>query len=253
MANTWLDEIRTDLAHEAYWSSQAVNAGTAINVAATPDLVRGSKCQIVWTRDTPGGLREDVMVTSIAFCAAVGTGGAADSTELSDSQKAAREGDLTTMLTTLQSLMASSVHKLSYRWHEIGCDIARPGPATRVAAATLSGTDSANARLPDQVALDTTFRTCSRKHWGRNYWPGWTLGAFITSGYGHCKATTVDTLALAVRTMVNAAETATTPVQVWSQQYRGFLAIKELDVDDTFDIIRRRRPKFPSYRKVYVN
>jgi hypothetical protein len=110
--------------------------------------------------------------------------------------------------------------------------------------------------MPDQVALTTTFRTAGRKHWGRFYTGGWTGNELAADAQqGHARGVAVDALSTAAKTLLNDLydDARKTWVCVWSPKYRGAMSVNEVSVDDTWDIVRRRRAKFPSYRKTYTS
>ena len=146
-------------------------------------------------------------------------------------------------------------------WRHFGADFpldkngfSKPGPYWRVLPYTVPGAATA-ARLPDQLALTTTFRTASRRHWGRFYAGGFTaLEVSADAQQGHARQTCVDQLALSMQGLLNDLydDARKTWLVIWSPKYRGALTVNELSVDDTWDIIRSRRAKFPSYRKTYT-
>jgi hypothetical protein len=104
-----------------------------------------------------------------------------------------------------------------------------------------------------QVALTTTERTTYPAHWGRNYWPH-PSGAGIQAG-GYLAAANVDAWCTAVRDCYSALMAAeyfpVVPItQVNGVTTRGLLTVTQLQMDNLFDVIRRRRPSKSTYKKV---
>lgn len=162
--------------------------------------------------------------------------------------------------TPLKPLIADDWTLKEVQWTHFGADFPRDkngvckyGPPWRVTALDQPGTGT-GARLPDQVCLTSTYRTASRKHWGRNYWGGWASTSVLSdSKLGHPAASTVDGLASSVRALlVDLNDNARSiNMWVWSPVHRGALTVKQISVDDTWDVQRRRRSKSPTYRHSY--
>ena|SRR5215831_17260724 len=121
---------------------------------------------------------------------------------------------------------------------------AKSGPPERINVA--GGTTGTLGRLPAQCAVTTTERTTYPRHWGRTYWPfpGQTL---VTTG-GYIQSATVDSWGLAVHDAYQALMTAeffpVIPVtQADRVVTRGLLGLNALQVDNVFDVVRRRRMK----------
>jgi len=104
---------------------------------------------------------------------------------------------------------------------------------------------SAGQQAP-QVALTTTNRTAYRLHWGRNYWP-FPAAAHVL-GSGHATAALVDAMANNTRACFTALGNAelfpvVPVVQINNAPARALLGITDVQVDDIFDVQRRRRLK----------
>lgn len=108
-----------------------------------------------------------------------------------------------------------------------------------------------------QVAVTTTDRTAYAKHWGRNYWPH--PGGTIVSSGGYIGSANVDSLAQLVHDQYAALMANEFFPVVPITRYtlgdqvvpaRGLLTVSELQVDNLFDVMRSRRPKKATYRKV---
>lgn len=239
-------------AEAAYWATQTYDVDTVLTSSGA-DVLGCSRVTLKWTRDVPSGLRDDVCLTSLWVGKAAG--GALYSM-IPLAELAAMETALDTMAAAWASLADSTYHLTEYAWHQVNEASPRDetgraqkmGPAVRTTVKAVAGANS-GVRLPDQVALNTTLRTASRKHWGRNYWPGVThLG--LTTDYGRFSTSFVDVYANGVDALHNTWQTAGYQLGVWSQLHPAFMTPKQIEADDIPDIQRRRRAKQPLYRKI---
>ena len=119
---------------------------------------------------------------------------------------------------------------------------AKSGPPTIIYPMNRVGS-LADAQAP-QVAITTTDRTPYAKHWGRNYWP-WP-GAPTCSPTGRITTTIVNAYATALHTFYDTLMRAemfpvVTVTSINKTPARGLLGVSEIQVDDVFDVIRRRR------------
>jgi hypothetical protein len=133
------------------------------------------------------------------------------------------------------------------------------GPPERVWSSSLTVGQYASL-LPSQVAMTSTNLTPYPHHWGRNYWFA-PHSEGITSS-GHIPATSVDGLAQQVHNMyetwANAQFIPVVPITQYSLggkpaqivPFRGLLQVTGVQVDDVFDIQRRRRASTTTYRKI---
>jgi hypothetical protein len=124
------------------------------------------------------------------------------------------------------------------------------GPPENVASWTGVGTGTGYS--PAQVAISVTEKTTYPRHWGRMYIPGVEVGDI--TGALHIPATRVDAIAQAVHDCYAAWMAAeffpVVPVtQVLGAPTRGLLTVTEVQVDDVYDVIRRRRAHTTTYRK----
>jgi len=137
---------------------------------------------------------------------------------------------------------------VEHRWYRFGPGVGKPNPPSRIntLGSPLPGT-SAPVR-PHQVAATVTLRTPLRKHWGRFYLPMMGAGSFIG---GQTATSQVDDYVNAARTMLTAPNTSqgVSPV-VWSRQRNVAYGVTAIEGDSVPDIIRRRRPRDPNYRKI---
>lgn len=104
-----------------------------------------------------------------------------------------------------------------------------------------------------QVSVTTTEKTPFPHHWGRNYWP--TPSATLCSPSGRISVVNVDAIATGISNVYNGLMAAeffpVVPVtQVQKQPWRGLLTVTSVQVDDVFDVQRRRRSHAAQYKKV---
>lgn len=231
----------------AYWDAQSKFSDSVV-VDAGAATLSVSQLAMKFSRVTPAGTREDLseFTTHHAFIAGGGL-----YSRLSDAQKATVEGIWGTWWTTVKALCDSGITLVEYAWHDLDLGDAFYGPADRVTTASVAGTLVAD-RMPDQLAVDVTLRTASRKHWGRFYVVGIGTTKY-EKAYGRPANTTCDSLATATRTAYLAEDAASIALVVCSKQHQGILTVDEIHCDNVPDVIRRRRPKQASYRKSYAS
>lgn len=257
MAGTlWSNTIVCDNTLTDYWNNETILSGASIVPLAAADI-GGSRVNYVFTRAVPSTVSEDVEQFHIDMTLVTGGGPYA---MLTDAQKTTAETALLQLWTDLKPYVATNVTLKELQWRDWRMSgprdkngILKLYPLNRLTPVGTVGTDAGNNRLPDQVAATVTYETASRHHWGRSYVPAACVNQ--VSAYGRVMTAEVDALALAFRTAFNTLNglgAATTPV-VLSQKYRAFLNINKLQVDNVFDIQRRRRAKFGDYRKAYTS
>lgn len=101
--------------------------------------------------------------------------------------------------------------------------------------------------LPPQVACSVTFKTIERLRWGRIYLPGVT-GSQCQNGRftaQHCEAVVRQAAEFA-----QAAHDAGYALVVFDVLNKTWRVVREVQVDDIPDVIRRRRWEVPSIRDV---
>jgi len=252
----WNPGLVADSSQSSYWEAQSWITGTDRQYFSA-DLVGCSRQSFIWTRTVATGAREDVAVWHLDW--GVNTGGVSGSVPLSGTQMASIEGITDTLWTSLKPNISTEWTLARYEWrewkasHPLGkTGIAKFDPVSRTTIKNQPGT-AAGQRLPDQSALTITLETASRRHWGRSY-----LGGFTTAkmaAFGHTSTADCDNISGYFRTAFNSAAALpaiTNPV-VLSAKYRGILAIRLLQMDDVWDVIRRRRAKTATYRKQYTS
>lgn len=185
------------------------------------------------------------------------TGGDIDSSWTSGDYSTC-ETALDTCMTAMKPYLAPTLQVSEYRWYKRAFNpmtetkpFQDSGPPDRVTSKAIVGTSS--AYLPRQVACTITEKTAWPKHWGRGYFP-FGSGASLTTS-GRIATGTVDIIQGAWQTLYNSLATAefqpVVPVtQVHKDPVRGLLQVTQVQVDDVPDVVRRRRLRNPSYRKV---
>lgn len=176
------------------------------------------------------------------------TGGTPDDTWTSGDYTT-MEGHLEDFFDTVKVVWHPGFKLTDFNWYRVGSGITPPNPAERMAhlASPIVGTGS-TALMPPQVASTITFRTASRRSWGRTYLP--LGGAALTSSAVMLDSTVVDLLAGAADTLVTDAASDDFALVVVSATKQAALNVEQVEVDDNVDIIRRRRWKSSTYRKI---
>lgn len=233
-----------------YWAGQSQIEGTSRHEVTAAEDLHSNVVQIVFSRTVLTGYQEDAAVVSLA-CTKALLGVGCD--KLDSSEMAAVETALNTWWGSVRALISSHWTLSAYRWHHYTAASTKPGPAVRATLVGTAATGSATDTLPDQVATSVTFKTAFPKHWGRQYLPPLVDSAYTT--LGKLDSVQVDLIAGYYETLLEAIDTVdvggtgVTPV-VRSPQHGGLMSIDHIQVDDTPDVIRSRRAKQTTYRKV---
>ena len=247
-------QVIYDSTNAAYWNTQSFWPGTQISAAA-PSEIEGSQLTVQFSRTVEAGYDEDRAMFRVHL--AVDAGPGANMVPLSNSQAAAVEANFDQAWAThLGALVATRWTLAEYTWRNFGAayplaedGTSKPGPIWRTTPMAVPGS-SAGVPIADQLAATVTYRTPSRKHWGRSFWGGLTTLAFdqelqgkLANGYVQSLCEGFDMWHVA-----NAGEAAVTNLWVWSAKHRGALSVTEVSVDDVPDVQRRRRAKSASFR-----
>lgn len=224
-------------------------------IVTQPDSTLGcNSVRLSWSRTTPAATTEDRAMCTIHIAKVVGGG---LFSPLLLAELPAIETALDAMWTTLKAVTQSGWTLTEYRWFEHrashgsysdGSEVV--GPPIRITAKSVAGT-GVGLRLPDQDGATVTFRTASRKHWGRIYLPGFDgtgLGTF-----GRLSNAYVDTIAGALHTFQAALTGNAQTIVVWSYRKLAVLDMSEIRADDVVDIQRRRRAKNVAYFRSYTS
>jgi hypothetical protein len=146
--------------------------------------------------------------------------------------------------------ISTDVRLVEYRWYAFGANVVSPNPPARVLTKGTPIVGTATGDFVHQVAWTVTLRTALRRHWGRIYVP-WKNNLGLTGG--QTSSASVDSLAAAARTALLAAETAQGVVPViWDRNRKLAFTVTAIEMDSVPDIIRRRRPRDTSYKKIYT-
>lgn len=229
---------------ETYWSQQSFYSDTIANYHSGIPPFGFDIVSLIWTRPSQDNVQID-----LAFAQIPATG---QCTVLTPTDMASVETGLNTWWTAVKPVVSSDLVLAQYAWHQYVEGATRPGPAVRTTPVNVAGTNG-GFRMSDQTAVTVTFRTCSRKHWGRTYQPGLTVNFMSTGGYLN-NSTCVDLLAGAYNTLWTGFNGSSTGIclGVGSVKYAGFLRLSNLVVDNIPDVQRRRRLKHPTYEKIYT-
>jgi hypothetical protein len=160
------------------------------------------------------------------------------------------EGAIETMWSSLAAIISSDFRLEEHRWYAFGAGVTPPNPPSRITTLATPAVGTATATGVHQAACTVTLRTTLRRHWGRFYLP--LAGSQVGSG-GQITNSNTDAIAAAARTalLVTPAAQGVIPV-VYDRTRKLVFGTTQLEVDSVPDIIRRRRPRDTSYRKIYT-
>ena len=250
-------QVIYDSTNAAYWNTQSFWPGTQITAAA-PSEIEGSQLTVQFNRTVEAGFDEDRAMFRVHL--AVDAGPGANMVPLSAAQAAAVESNFDDAWAThLGPITALRWSLAEFTWRNFGAaypladdGTSKPGPIWRTTPRTSAGSGPETS-IADQLAATVTYRTPSRRHWGRSYWGGLTAGAFASETSAKLADTYVTGLATGFDMWhaANANEAAVTNLWVWSTKHRGALSVTEISVDDVPDVVRRRRAKSATFRKTF--
>lgn len=229
-------------AESGYSTAQSVSLGSSA-VAVGGIGVR--RVQLVFSRLAPATYSEDTAIMHFDF--ANYTAGSPDDSWITG-DFTTLESALTTMWGSLKPICNLNLSLREYRWYRIGSGVTPPNPAVRVTPVGQVAIASGNC-LPPQVAISITNKTGLRKRWGRTYLPD--IDSTALESTGRILSAKVDVVAGAVNTMYAAAAAADFMPVVYSPTAAAAYAIENTQVDNIFDVIRRRRWDSTTYRKSY--
>lgn len=158
------------------------------------------------------------------------------------------ETALDAFFTALVNYWSTGYKLTTYNWYRVGEGVTKPNPAVRQLAkgTPIVGTSAGHLASP-QTACSITFRTAVRRSWGRTYLPapqlsGNTAGVITTGN--------VDAIAGAANTLAVALAANDFYLVVTSKKLHAALNVERVEVDDVLDVIRRRRWKSSTYKKL---
>lgn len=150
--------------------------------------------------------------------------------------------------TSMKIFLPTGFAVTTYNWYRIGDGVVPPNPAQRqlILSTPILGTGGTMSK-PPQVATSLTFRTAVRRSWGRTYLP--TNAGGITAT-GNQSTGDVDAIAGYANTMITGAATNDMHLVVVSKPLHATLNVEHVEVDDNWDVVRRRRWKSSTYKKI---
>jgi len=220
------------------------------------------KLQWRLSRAPAGGTTEDVAVMTFHFIKTPTPQGPWDDT----ADLAGIESLIDPYWTALSALYPPWIVSDQYRWYKDGPAYYKlngdgtayipvgGNEAVRVTERDVIGTNTDVSMLPPQCAVTVTELTSDRKHWGRWYLPAFgasladgegrvevpTLSAIMTASgqfYGQAIASGFQPVVFCVQKPVRPKR----PSGTLPEQEAVAFAVTELQIDNLFDVIRRRR------------
>lgn len=221
----------------------------------TDDENEWRHCSLHWDYLSAGGTNADDIYVGLDLANI--TGGVQDAS-WTDADYDTCEAAITTWITALNSHIPNCYKLVELRWYKrrfndysTSKPFADMGPPERVTPMFVTGGSPAPG--PTQCAMTVTERTAWPKHWGRMYLPIFGGSDWLSSRRwdpSTCDAVCTATAAM-YTTMAEDEFFAIVPVtQVDKTAARGLLGVKEVAVDDVPDVVRRRRLRNVTYRKV---
>ena len=148
---------------------------------------------------------------------------------------------------SIQSNISNKVRFRELRFYDVpsapGIDM---GPPKKIYSYGTLGTSSTSA-LPPQVALSVTFKTAERRRWGRFYLPGLTTSGM--DAQGRVALGIMGPIATAAAALCNRSGTGAN-LTVFSRLHWNDQDVQQVQVDDIYDVVRRRRFSVPLNRSV---
>jgi hypothetical protein len=158
---------------------------------------------------------------------------------------AALEGRLNTWWNTIKGYTPATTKLTRYYWHRVGAGITKPNPAIRITdIATPVASAASTFSAPPQAACSISLRHGVRRAWGRTYLPMAVAGAG-----GRFANADADAIVAATVTLLQGAKLDDFLCVVTSIVHNQAFVVEKVVVDNTVDIIRRRRFKHTTYIK----
>ena len=222
--------------------------------------------QLEWTPSAPTLIDEDVRVCTFHCIKLVG-GSPTPSWDPADF--IAMDNAFTAWWTTAKALCTPDVGWTRIKAYRAGPNVLPPQEATYDAIkSAIAG--SGTGGLPPQIAISVTEKAGAKKNWGRFYFPALAEKTGVsnicdTDGRPSSAATTL--LADATDTLYEAARIALTPFVIYHPKLAAnrptgnppvasslperpaeAAAVEQIQIDNVFDVIRRRRWETPTLR-----
>jgi hypothetical protein len=150
--------------------------------------------------------------------------------------------------TALQSEFSSDIQVNQIRFYAISAVPGTPSGDPFYIDTTIRTGNSTGMRLPPQCAISVTEGTAMRRRWGRFYLPGFTVNS-VGPG-GRVLGVTMNAIANAADVMYQQMSDTGREFAVLRQIDRTYQLVRELRVDDVWDIIRRRRHSVTLARQI---
>lgn len=235
-----LDYEHTRSDAPAYTSAQTISGGPS---AAAGSGVGVRRAQLTILR-TLGGVAQDPAVMHFSFLNL--TAGTPDDT-WTTADYTNLETPLKAWMNAMSTYMAVGYNFSEIRWYREGTGVVPPNPPERVTAVTplIPGIVTTSNQIA-QVACSITFRTGSRRHWGRTYLPY----SKVVDNTLRPSASDVDNIAGAANTLVTSAAASDMHLVVVADSINSSLNVESVEADNVLDVVRRRRLKAQTYRKI---
>lgn len=218
------------------------------------------RVQMIWTANDQAVGQDDVRVATLDLVKLAA--GVPTSNWLA--------GDFTTVQTALNAFWTSlkaqyppNVSASRIKIYKLGPNISPPQVPVYDAAWTGAGTNAITNMLPPQVALSVTEKAGSKLHWGRFYLPAPAAGTNQINPFGRPPSAFLGLVADYVDTLYETLRTNNLPVVVYRQplperkkkngttlpaRNASAWTVDDIQIDDVYDVIRRRRWKVPTLR-----
>jgi hypothetical protein len=210
------------------------------------DATAAAQMQVIWQRNVSGKPTQDVAVTKLSF---LNTTGEMDhyNPAIPNSDMGIVEEEFGGFWGAVNEFAHTSHGLAQFRWYRLTTPSAPALGPMRVntQGAPAAGTDTES--LPPQVAINVTLEVAFRKNWGRMCLP--LTGDSGRADDGRVTTAAVDAIAEAAQTMFDTINGSSTfRCVVYSAPGGFYNDILGVRVDDTYDIIRRRRYEGVPYR-----
>jgi|SRR5215203_3280812 len=206
------------------------------------DEFQARRCQVVLARAAP----EDVVVNTFDFVNI--TSGALD-TSWTAGDFTGVEARLRTFYATQTTRFPAAVSLREFRWSILPNPPGEDNPAVRVAPPATALTFTGTSTAPPQLAISITKRTAMRRHWGRIYMGPLDSGSYDSTS-GRLSAARVDGIATPFEALRAGLQADDTPMIVYNRTTGVGLSVDGTRVDDVVDIVRSRRHRAATYRKL---
>lgn len=200
----------------------------------------------VFTRQVASKPAQDVATTRIAF-QTINVSFADYSASTPNATMNAVETAANTYWNVLKAYAHTSHWLSQFRWYQLHVPPAPSGDPMRVNDITSYFIGSQSSCAPPQNAVNLTLETEQRRHWGRMCFP--LTGINLYAVDGRISTTVVDNLCNAGKTFLDACKTANLQPSIYSRIDGSMRSVVRCRMDDTGDIIRRRRYEGVPYRK----